>query len=193
MKFLGDTHGKRKYLRSKHFQENMIQLGDCHLFGYKFAHYDAPRYFIDGNHDNFKVINPNATKPYEVYGNLWYIPRGYAKDNMLFIGGGDSIDKSVRTEGYDWFREEVTTYAQIMRALSHPQKIEIVISHECPLIALESMFSNVMNTSVANDLNAILEYYNPALWIFGHHHKSYDFTLRDCRFKGLAEGEILEI
>lgn len=193
MKFLGDTHGREDFLSPNYFKQDMIQIGDCHLFGYDFAKYDSPRYFIDGNHDNFSKLNPDALIPYEIKGNLWYIPRGYIKDNILFIGGGDSIDRNQRIEGYEWYPEERLTYAQMVRALSHNVKVEIVVTHECPRMALEAMYSHVMNTGVSKDLNAIVEHYRPSLWFFGHHHKHYDFMLGDCRFVGLEEGEIFEI
>jgi len=193
LRLLGDTHGERKYLSPKHFLPDTIQLGDCHLHGYHFAHYDSPRYFIDGNHDNFRKINPNAINPYEIKGNLWYIPRGYVRDNILFIGGGNSIDKYLRREGYSWFPEESLTYKQMERIMSHNTKVDIIISHECPLNALQTMYSYVLDTTVSKDLNVVLEHYKPSLWVFGHHHEHFDFTLNNCRFIGLGKGEILEI
>jgi len=75
-------------------------------------------YFIDGNHDDHSVLS-KIEEETELLKNINYIPRGTIKKlhdgrTALFIGGGDSIDKHLRTEGIDWWREELITYKDMI-------------------------------------------------------------------------------
>lgn len=203
---IGDTHCRKDYLDPEYFQAGDIQIGDLCLQPYhKWARYDKPRFFIDGNHDWFPGINTNASKPYEVTKtydghmirtNLFHIPRGYWNNGVLFIGGANSIDKGFRIEGRDWFGEESLSYGQIERLLSNNNPVHTIISHECPLYAWERIFSyhiyEHINT-VTKDLNLILAHFNPKRWIFGHHHISLTKEIDGCLYTCLNEGEKLEL
>lgn len=96
--FLGDLHGDL-YGNFRHlFKKNTIQVGDLDLIDYKnFGPYPKERrFFIDGNHEAFHMLNPDAEKPYQVKKGLVYIPRGYFSGEVLFIGGAGSVDYNFR-------------------------------------------------------------------------------------------------
>lgn len=92
--FLGDLHGNH----SSFFKPNTIQVGDLDLLDYRnFGPYPKKRrFFIDGNHDAFHMLNPDADKPYEIKKGLVYIPRGHFSGKVLFVGGAGSVDYNFR-------------------------------------------------------------------------------------------------
>ena len=92
--FLGDLHGNRSIA----FKKNTIQVGDLDLLNYKnYGPYTKnKRFFIDGNHEAFHLINPNAENPYQIKKGLVYIPRGHFSGEVLFIGGAGSVDYNLR-------------------------------------------------------------------------------------------------
>lgn len=200
--FIGDIHCEKQYLNPDFFERNSIQVGDLCLKPYhKYARYSQPRYFICGNHDYYPELKENWHKPYEVtkYGvktNLFHIPRGFVDNGVLFIGGGYSIDNYLRMEGIDWwqFREQLT-YAQLDRIGQISEKINIVVSHDCP----ESCYDLLGNKSPyiqnghSRSLQNIFEKFSPNLWIHGHHHISLKYKHNGCEFISLGIGQKIEI
>ena len=134
--------------------------------------------FCDGNHEDHWALQKLTNL--EIGNNIFYQPRGSVLTlddgrNLLFMGGAHSIDKLNRTHGYDWFPEE-TICMKDMYNLSD-QKIDVVISHTCPLEWLNTMLKN--DTRKATDpsneaLSQLLSIYNPSLWFFGHWHHYTD-------------------
>ena len=113
IRFFGDVHGKfRKYrelLRVSPYPS--IQVGDMGVgflddYGFPRANppYDsmvsAKALFIRGNHDNPKVCKEHAL----------FIKDGSFMKNMMFCGGGFSIDRARRTEGFSWWPDEELPY-----------------------------------------------------------------------------------
>ena len=103
--------------------------------------------------------------------------------NILFLGGADSIDKSERIIGIDWFPQEIINQTDIYN-IDDNIHIDIVISHTCP----ESVFNNVLRiNSNYNDpsriaLDYILEKYRPTQWYFGHFHNYRVIDYMNCKF-----------
>lgn len=94
VKFLGDLHCST----TKDFGPNVIQVGDLCLTNYeRYGPYPKlKRFFIDGNHEAFPFLNPDAEQPYQVKEGLVYIPRGFFSGEVLFIGGAGSVDFNLR-------------------------------------------------------------------------------------------------
>ena len=120
----------------------VIILGD---FGIPWANRDTSQYtvemhyinwlsdcpwttlFIDGNHENFS--NLAKFEKAEKYGgvvsildnSVFHLNRGYiyTLENKTFLafGGGISIDKNRRIEGYSWWQEELPDVIEYERAL----------------------------------------------------------------------------
>lgn len=136
-------------------------------------------YFCDGNHEDHWDLEKRRGDTYdivELYPRCFYCPRGSTLQlpdgrNVLFMGGADSIDKSCRTLGIDWFPEEVISYADVERALSLETPIDILISHTVPLewvpdVCRGEKFSDPSRPA----LSAILKKFQPKLWYSGHWH-----------------------
>lgn len=195
---IGDIHC-RSY--RKIMEPYSIQLGDLCLRGYKdYQFEDAPRYFVDGNHDRFPELNPDAEKPYEVVKNLFHIPRGYVSGTTLFIGGADCVpwDRAARLPGRDWFPEETISQQQLNRILDKVKNMEIthVVSHDIPKFAVQKIMRIAMKngpfilyTMPSNiALEAIFKAVKPKHWIFGHYHETATFQDRGCTFTCFGEG-----
>ena len=73
--------------------------------------------FIDGNHDNHDILNDypvsewKGGKVHEIDTDIIHLMRGqiFEIDGKTFFtfGGADSVDKSERTEGINWWPEEM--------------------------------------------------------------------------------------
>jgi len=190
IKFIGDLHCSTAHKTM--MTAGSIQLGDLCVVEYKHRFSfnkesvfgTGKRFFIDGNHDRFPVLKPDLMELQEVATNLVYIPRGHVSGKTLFIGGGDSIDKDIRTPGCDWFPEEGLGPQQFNRIMDINQKIEVIVSHDCPERIVPWIRSRI-NPGCSHfrlGLNHIFEKFHPDLWIFAHHHKPFDQTLHGCRF-----------
>lgn len=192
----GDIHCQFKTYHYLDAKEGSIQLGDMCLIGYKdikFKKY-GPRFFVEGNHEKFPELNPNAVEPYAVnnQGTLFHVPRGYVFGRTLFLGGADSIDKAYRVTGWDWFPDESFTQLQFQKVMSLNNVIEVVVSHECPQFVRKDFFGITEMSPTTFAFDAIFHHFRPKLWIFGHHHKRGEDTLQDCRFSVLPSGGTAE-
>lgn len=100
-------------------------------------------YFVDGNHENFKILN---SLPEDENGmgyiskHIRHLKRGRRYNingkNILAIGGADSVDQFRRTEGLSWWREEAITQEDIDRV--EPGHYDYILSHTCPLSIFEA-------------------------------------------------------
>ncbi len=153
-------------------------------------------YWIDGNHEDHSVlqyVDDFNNSVHNIYGpNFFYQPRGSYKEIgehiLLFIGGADSIDKHNRTEGKDYFREELILRHQEDFVLQQIDKIKllnkktIVIAHTCPQSAIvdERNILDLMNASGIGHnkfLDEVVKELNPTLYFHGHFHKERVYSL----------------
>ena len=157
---------------------------------------DTKIYFCDGNHEDHWELKKFKI-PTIIYDNIWYMPRASVlvlpdDRNVLFMGGAQSIDAYCRTIGFDWFPEEVINYQDFLKLDNifemFVDKIDIVISHTCPLEFFENGFNKkFLITDKMKDpscivLSRILEKFNPSLWYFGHFHESAEGKYNDTRW-----------
>ena len=194
--FIGDIHGKTHYynLLTQNF-EKTYGLGD---FGFK-DKYDWHKANIDptkhkmlqGNHD-YRGVD---LEQYD------FVLPDYGFDenlNMFWVRGADSIDKSKRTEGVDWFRDEEINYSILnYEVLPYYEqcKPKIMISHDCPQsIFLSLKRYKYSDKSVTREaLQAMFEIHQPEIWLFGHHHFSWKQEINNTKFICLNELETLTL
>jgi len=186
MLFIGDVHGKiNEYFNIIKKLDKTIQLGDFGVGFVKIPKIPKQHRFIRGNHDN-----PEECKKFTNYlGNYGYLK----KEEIFFISGAFSIDKSLRTEGVDWWRDEELSYAELNEMTDLYYKIhpQIVVSHEAPKIVINKIWGhNYYNNPTVQALNVLFEYNQPKIWVFGHHHKSFREKIGKTFFIGLDELEI---
>lgn len=166
---------------------------------------DGKLYFCPGNHEDWEDLNSKADSfnpvPVELFKNVFYMPRCSTMDlpdgrRILFIGGADSIDKDDRKYRFDWYPEELITYADIKNLPD--TKIDIVVSHTCPSWFKQGLFEKSDDWRQSDSywlekfrdpsclaLDAVFEQYRPKLWFFGHFHVSKTGQYKDCRWFAL--------
>ena len=198
---VGDMHGYFENFRNtvdREFENcnTILSVGD---FGYwphteyfrkNIAHLavmKAPIYFCDGNHEDHHSLQKKVKKcqTTKIIPNVYYQPRGSVLDiggyKILFFGGASSIDKHLRTPGFDWFPEENITEKDLQNLPPENTKIDIVISHTCPteFNIKDDLYNGHDFNRIA--LSHILHTFKPNLWFFGHWHKAkvgaYDNTV----------------
>lgn len=196
MLIIGDVHGKiDSYYKLLHkYKGKSIQAGD---FGFKKQHdwhlkyMDSNSHFICfGNHDDTAYLHhPHSLKNFSII--------HYGNDNIFTVRGAKSIDRNLRVEGIDWWRNEELSYIEMQEAIDAYLKCkpEIVISHDCPHMVREILFnvSDKDKSSTSNGLQAMLELHQPKLWIFAHWHRSVKINIDKTEFVCLNELETIEI
>ncbi len=142
-------------------------------------------YWVPGNHEHWdkleKEYSRRGLKPIPMKGNenIFYCPIGSSEiingERFLFVGGADSYDKGYRTEGIDWFKQEILNtedWAFIIDNYQN-QKFDIIISHTCPnLFNLPLNFRPEKQGDFTRKvLDQFLNIFKPNRWFFGHWHK----------------------
>ena len=198
---LGDLHNEFKELNkliSKKRPDIVICCGD---FGYwpkwsgalklsDIKPQGAKIYWIDGNHDDHWSIRDREKD--ELEKDIIYMPRGSTMKlddgrNILFMGGAYSIDKHLRTEGWDWFREETISYADMENLPD--EEVDIFITHTCPEELVLDLLSKYPEKGLEPSNRALTELrkiYKPDLWIFGHWHHYREGTLFGTKWYALS-------
>lgn len=145
--------------------------------------------FIDGNHENFDWLTPDATGPVAISEHVTYMPRGtrdrLAGAELLFCGGASSADREYRTEGQSWWPAENITDTQLTRALTAADAgpVDVMVTHE----TITAVFDELCVTGghardklgdAAGELNmAKLDHLVaaacPRALVHGHHHTSH--------------------
>lgn len=182
----GDIHGDLTRIIDfiKKFElklgDSIIILGDFGIFWrkdeknseYLINYYEkncngVHLYWLDGNHENFDIINSwNLNKNYE-YDNsdhIHYCPRGFITfididcgDHIearkaLFIGGADSVDKFRRIEHLSWWKDETITDNDIKDING---AYYYVFSHCCPRKIFDNNKVFLCTLNNINEDNAI--------------------------------------
>jgi hypothetical protein len=203
IRFIGDVHGKyRQYKKLIKDVPKSIQVGDMGIGFYRtdgspvtnppyYAMEKGEHRFIRGNHDN-----PSSCKKH-----LFWIPDGWSEDNMFFVGGGLSIDRGFRVEGYSWWKDEELSADEFMEIQEKyiETKPDIMVTHDCPEFFAQRIMgafniTKLNDPSVTrNSLQCMFEHHKPKLWIFGHWHVSIDTEVLGTRFICLKELEHKDI
>jgi len=181
MFFIGDVHGLYKpYLELRELFDQSLALGDIGLgFGSdtvedeieKLPH-NPNHLLLRGNHDNPIIFqkHPSAIP-------VW----GYNEEmDMFWLGGGYSIDRQMRTPGFDWWPNEELPYETLgidVYTKYIDTKPRIMVSHVCPEIPQRRMFPRTVTiqTRTKTIMNQMLEVHQPEYWVFGHHHIHVSF------------------
>lgn len=171
--FIGDLHGDMAdWTRFRNEHKITIQLGDL---GCGFVQLPDPKdghWFIRGNHDSPDVASqrPDYIGDYDTIGRTF------------FVSGAYSVDAYQRTAGVDWWLDEELNEHQMRAALDMyvAARAEVVVSHCAPACIERRMGDAWWRRSRTSFwLESLLEFHQPALWVFGHYHVAFD-----CRYNG---------
>ena len=163
--------------------------------------------FISGNHEDYDSIEGwvndhenwrTADEPKEVMPNLYYLPDAYVWDNwgvtIGVLGGGTSIDKDMRTEGWDWFPQEVVSESSAEKLSEH--KLDILMTHDCgggildyryvesnKNLSDEILFNLRQDDRIIGEVRKATE---PQIHVCGHHHIQHSHKDGDTMLYGLT-------
>lgn len=163
--------------------------------------------FVDGNHENFRLIREleevvewNGGRAGKLPSGVIHLLRGeiYNINNKRIgvCGGANSVDLWHRTEGISWWPEEEITTTDIghfIRNLGDNNHIDIMLSHDCPAAITPqiSVFSNINGVKISNSqrrLQSINEMVNIDKWYFGHWHLDIPLNNKfECLYKTYKE------
>jgi len=170
----------------------VIHLGDFGIyksnlhdfFTKQKARFERPLYFIEGNHEDF-VGFPWLTKKYKEY--FTHLPRctintigGY---RFLCLGGADYMDSMVTQQG------AVISDKHIDKCLAlAPEEVDIILTHDCPRgigVPNTPGFEHYGETGFSRS-EELIAHFKPKLWLFGHHHKWFQFQDSHTAYYGLG-------
>ena len=203
--FIGDVHGKYdQYKKIIKQHKDTVQVGDMGVGFRRLINYEGEyKYsrnpphalmveqnarFIRGNHDNPEVCARHSQ----------FIPDGHVENDMMFVGGAYSIDWQYRIEGFSWWNDEECSAEWLERCKEAYQVLKpaCMVTHDCPYSIYPMLHSHHfvdLPTRTPKALEAMFQVHKPKVWVFGHHHKSFDQIVDGTRFVCLAELEVKEI
>lgn len=142
--------------------------------------------FVRGNHDNPAICKQHPN----------WIPDGHIENNMMFIGGAESIDWKDRTENIDYWVDEQLSETELsdLVDVAYANKPTIMVSHDCPSFLLGDVLYAIKPPSrTAQALNVIWKIAPPKLWIFGHYHRSIKIKIENTLFICCAIDEAVDV
>jgi hypothetical protein len=205
----GDIHGNMSFFKSpklKKLTENdtLIICGD---FGFLWNNSEGEKKniealkkkkyticFVDGTHENFDMLN--AYQPYRYKGgnahkiaqNIYHLMRGeiftFDKKTFFCMGGGESDDIDLRSEGLSWWKDEMPNAQELTNGernlKDYDNKVDYIITHEAPAIAKDfirlhnnqQMHLTPLNTYL-QELMKNVEYNH---WFFGSLHMDLNIS-----------------
>lgn len=129
----------------------------------------------------------------ELFPNILVIPRGFVcrvnNVTCAFLGGGGSVDLSLRLLGRTWWEEEAVSTEQVDRFVAmvknyqHPD-VDVMFVHDLPRCVVEDITqewkplhlpSDVQQyiDSIENNIEHAVRSINPTMLIGGHMHTRY--------------------
>jgi len=143
--------------------------------------------FIDGNHDNHRLLR--ALPEANMFGGIV----GYASNNILHLrrgevyllnghtfftfGGAMSTDRMARTEGVDWWPEEIASEQEMQHGLKKLRdvacKVDYILTHTAPKRIILAYFENYIRAMdpTAEFLDFVEDTTEFKSWYFAHFHR----------------------
>lgn len=160
---------------------------------------DKKRYnilFVDGTHENFDLLNTNyetvdlyGGKAHKIRDNIYHLIRGeiytIGGKQYLVFGGGESSDKTVRTEGKNYWIEESPSRADWENLKVNLNKannyVDYVLTHTPPSGDLRIIGADIgRNLGKGNDINKNLQLLSENIkykkWFHGYHHLDLEIS-----------------
>ena len=161
--------------------------------------------FIDGNHENFDELNSypsdewNGGKVHFIEQDIIHLMRGQLFDidgtTFFTMGGAYSIDKNYRSEGLDWFPEELPSEEEYEEGLNNLEnvnnQVDYILTHTGPREVIAAMGYGDMSDD-ENELRMYLQHVADetefTTWFFGHFHDDQEIDDQYlCLFEDMVE------
>lgn len=151
--------------------------------------------FVDGNHENFKILNAYPEQVWKggrvhfLKPDIIHLMRAQVFEiegkTIFTFGGGTSVDRALRTEGFDWWPQEMPNYQELDEAVKNLQRydneVDFIITHSCDQRAL--YYAPIRVSAEIKGVqpdNQILSYFEDNVhykhWYFGHYHIDAELT-----------------
>jgi len=166
--------------------------------------------FIDGNHENHDMlaqlpqVDMFGSKVGKVCDHLYHLKRGeiyIINDKKFFtFGGAESTDKEGRSEGIDWWRQEVPSVAEMDHGLGvlerHNNEVDFIISHNCPRSVsnefirqhnAEGLYYVKINDPVGKYLEHIVSFVKFKKLFYGHWHEDWEYGKYRVLYQNVVE------
>lgn len=156
--------------------------------------------WIDGNHENFGMLNEYAESDWnggtvqEIEPDIIHLMRGQVYEiegkNFFTFGGAFSTDRALRTEGVDWWEEELPSeeeYEQGLRTLEAANsKVDFILTHTAPYEVVAELGVEMAEEEKEFEqyLQRIADSVDFQGWFFGHFHEDIEI---DGIFHGVME------
>lgn len=202
----GDVHGLNSFYKFDEFVQGrdlskddyMIIAGDCGVVWQedelettlaKFRSLPFTVLFVDGNHENFDMLNAypeeewRGGKVHMIAPDVIHLMRGQVFEiegkTFFTLGGATSLDRYMRKEGVSWWAEELPTFDDLdegFRNLArYDNKVDFIITHSCderalyypPLKTPYRYFKAYPENALLTNIEERVEY---GQWYFGHFH-----------------------
>lgn len=229
----GDTHGtldigKIEQLKMKEeldYGDYLIVCGDCGVVWDKESLPEHTKYFenigcnilfIDGNHENFDMLNEypvevwNGGKIHKISEHIYHLLRGQVfeiyGEKFLTIGGADSSDREYREEHISWWSNERITYDDINEAKQNLEKVnykvDYVITHTPPTKTLNEFVKiltqcgedipyylkhKITPTKSSDMLDFVVKEVKYKFWFCGHLHIDEKINMVQLLYNDIVE------
>ncbi len=156
--------------------------------------------WLDGNHENFPLLTEYPKKRWHggyvhvIAADLLHLMRGYCYEieGKVFwvFGGGNSVDKACRTQGIDWWPQEMPSEEEYERGrkslLEHGYQADYMLTHTAPLHVAQQLAEYLLpgEEKLQEYLQDISQCTVFREWYFGHWHM--DLTVSQ-KYHGLME------
>ena len=123
-----------------------------------------------------EIKNPQTTS-FEVSNNLeQVVADAKSSENEFFVmGGGSSHDKEYRTEGKNWWKEEMPSQEEYKKAENNLDKnsfqFDYIITHSAPTSVQKEVAPTYEINKLTDFLEDIKNNISCEKWFFGHYHK----------------------
>lgn len=145
--------------------------------------------FVDGNHENFDLINSypvemwNGGKVHKIKPDILHLMRGQIFEiggkTIFTFGGATSIDKDWRVEGESWWARELPSFEELDEGVANLKRyggnVDYIITHSCSdrafaYPAIRGRGANKYHCPETQMLSYIEENAIFKHWYFGHFH-----------------------
>ena len=237
MIFLGDLHGNIKHIfytlnRGLLDNKNIIQVGDFGIGFQSQAHemhnlqlldkalklHNAKLWIMRGNHDdpdyfrgdlkkeiNSKLENIVFVEDYEVH--------EIEQKNVIFVGGGISIDRTGRTQNVSYWKDEIVVYdaTKIKHVIDNYENIDVIVTHSAPMWNYpvgvnsqivrdwssldEELMDDLIDEreNLSNIFDELDNKFKFKCHVYGHYHKNFMEQIVDCVHILIGIGEFIDI
>lgn len=169
---------------------------------YAVGHYGVWVAFVDGNHEDFRVLEALPVQPTgirRVRAGITHLPRGFRWEwhgrTWLALGGATSVDRPYRTELIDWWPQEAITWPQAEAAIAGGPA-DFMVTHDAPARAdvpgLDPNLWRAEELRTANQhrdlVQQVVDAVGPSRLWHGHMHVRYSTVITTPRGRCQVDG-----